>query len=756
MGFDLQRAAVVTGDGVVARYPGVLCVAWCTDREPLRRLLEICADTAGPEPGRALARRLVTWLAGPETPGEALVFGTVAAAGEQIAVFLSGTAGVEVAGTGLAVSGADSASWTDRLLPRPDTALVLALDGTAASGATDVGLFDLREGVVPGAGVVLLPGADPGSGAGSSRAAEPGWGPSAERSSAPVGYGGYAGDPVAAGSGGSAAGHDELSSYAVAEEPAARRSELGTPSRRSRRLAGRHLSPEPEPEPVATGTDRLDTPAAGVPAARPPLEAPVTPAHAVPAVPSFLTPEQAAASHPSNGNGDLGREYEGDLGQPDALHALHTNGYTETGYAENGYAENGHADNGYPENGYSQNGYANNGYAENGYANNGYPQNGYPQNGYPQNGYSQNGYPQNGYAENGYAENGSAGGGYGENNSFPHSAYPTNGYAQNGFRDNAQDAPAPAAEPEEQEEEDFSAGEWFDAGSTGPGPVSPPTEAPAAVWTEPEQVPPAQEPPTDQQETTQQQPEQQHGDQQRGEQQGEQQLSEPVTPVTPALPTSSEPLPEDPGEEGDAPVPPVVVEQIMGGAPGDTPRIPLEVGSPGGVVAQVDVETPAGEEGVAPQAQGHLCARGHLNDPRALFCVLCGIRMNERTGVLVVGARPPLGMIVFDDGATYTVDAEYLVGRMPEADPRVRSGALKSIVIEDRTGAVSRVHAEIRVNGWDVLLSDSGSRNGTFVAGASETGWTPLAPGRGRRLVPGTRVRIGGRSFVFESPSGAR
>ena len=52
--------------------------------------------------------------------------------------------------------------------------------------------------------------------------------------------------------------------------------------------------------------------------------------------------------------------------------------------------------------------------------------------------------------------------------------------------------------------------------------------------------------------------------------------------------------------------------------------------------------------------------------------MLCGIRMNERTGELVFGPRPPLGLLVFDDGATYTVDAEYLVGRMPDVDERVR------------------------------------------------------------------------------------
>ena len=58
MDFDALRAAVVPGDGVVGRWPGLVCVADCADRAVLRRLLDVCAGTAGPDPGRTLARRL--------------------------------------------------------------------------------------------------------------------------------------------------------------------------------------------------------------------------------------------------------------------------------------------------------------------------------------------------------------------------------------------------------------------------------------------------------------------------------------------------------------------------------------------------------------------------------------------------------------------------------------------------------------------------------------------------------------------------
>jgi hypothetical protein len=234
-------------------------------------------------------------------------------------------------------------------------------------------------------------------------------------------------------------------------------------------------------------------------------------------------------------------------------------------------------------------------------------------------------------------------------------------------------------------------------------------------------------------------------------------------PPKPAPAPAPTPQPEhEPPQVVDAgaqPAPPKRFDTIIGVDAGEPPRAPLEPGVAPGQPAPASGSSPLGRPAPLPdepQARGYLCSRGHLNDPRALFCVLCGIRMNERTGELVLGRRPPLGLVVFDDGATYTLDADYLVGRMPTADGRVRSGGLRSIMVEDRTGSVSRVHAEVRLHGWDVVLVDSGSRNGTYVAPPGAQAWTPVPTRQSRRLVPGTRVRLGIRMFVFESPSGAR
>ena len=163
----------------------------------------------------------------------------------------------------------------------------------------------------------------------------------------------------------------------------------------------------------------------------------------------------------------------------------------------------------------------------------------------------------------------------------------------------------------------------------------------------------------------------------------------------------------------------------------------------------------AQEEGdTRPKVKGILCKNGHLNDPRVLFCAQCGIRTTQQTAVFVEGVRPPLGLLVFDNGATVSLDADYLLGREPETDDRVRNGAHRPLLVVDQTGGVSRHHAEIRLEGWDVVLTDIGSANGTLFARRGELAWTSLIPGQPVQLTPGMTVRMGGRQFAFESPHG--
>ena len=222
-------------------------------------------------------------------------------------------------------------------------------------------------------------------------------------------------------------------------------------------------------------------------------------------------------------------------------------------------------------------------------------------------------------------------------------------------------------------------------------------------------------------------------------------MPEPVA----AVPADAPP-PAPPSAEPAKLRPPRLSEQIFGSHEHEAPRPPLPVADAQGTVR--GAKPPSGVAGPAHVlVKGFRCSRNHHNDPRVSFCSVCGIRMDQRTGVLVDGRRPPLGLLVLDIGSTFVLDDNYLLGRNPEVDDAVISSRLRPIRLDDDSGTLSRVHAEIRLEGWDVLLVDRGSANGTHVAGAGQSGWTRLAPHRPIVLTPGTHVRIGRRMFTFES-----
>ena len=152
-----------------------------------------------------------------------------------------------------------------------------------------------------------------------------------------------------------------------------------------------------------------------------------------------------------------------------------------------------------------------------------------------------------------------------------------------------------------------------------------------------------------------------------------------------------------------------------------------------------------------PVVQGINCKRGHFNSPRSAFCGVCGISMVQQTHNVVEGPRPPLGVIIWDDGSTFRLDRDYVIGREPDFDADVAAGRANPLVIDDEDGTISRAHALVRLDGWDVHLIDRGSVNGTYVAAPDSRTWAALAPYEPAVIVPGTRVQLGRRTFRFEA-----
>ena len=230
-------------------------------------------------------------------------------------------------------------------------------------------------------------------------------------------------------------------------------------------------------------------------------------------------------------------------------------------------------------------------------------------------------------------------------------------------------------------------------------------------------------------------------------------LPEPVDPPMPEpapVPAPSPPAPPTPA--GDRPVLAAMPDAFasfdsvkLSDLEDDEPVTPLPI-----VADQRDVVA----SGVVSEVRGVFCKNRHFNDPRVLFCAVCGINMVQQTPVLVNGERPPLGVVVLDDGAVFQLDTDYLLGRDPDADDRVRQGACRGISIIDTSNMVSRVHARLELRGWDVVLVDNTSTNGTFVNTPRTVEWRRMASGGEEVLTPGTRVRIGHRTLAFNTHGG--
>jgi hypothetical protein len=157
---------------------------------------------------------------------------------------------------------------------------------------------------------------------------------------------------------------------------------------------------------------------------------------------------------------------------------------------------------------------------------------------------------------------------------------------------------------------------------------------------------------------------------------------------------------------------------------------------------------------VGPIVQGVYCKNGHFDDPEALFCAICGISMNQQTLVPRPGERPPLGVLLLDDGSVFQLDTDYVIGREPSLDASVAEGTARPLRISDETGIVSRVHARVHLEGWRVLVTDLGSANGTRVLLPGQPADQPLVPQVPIVLATGSQVDLGGRGFRYESHRG--
>lgn len=196
-------------------------------------------------------------------------------------------------------------------------------------------------------------------------------------------------------------------------------------------------------------------------------------------------------------------------------------------------------------------------------------------------------------------------------------------------------------------------------------------------------------------------------------------------------------------ESAPPPPAPPAAEPTDAGAP-----IPAAQQQPPGAPAAPPDDLPAPSSGSRIEVMGIQCSRGHFNNPNAAYCQVCGISMVHVTHYLVPGIRPTLGFLVFDDGATYALDRSYCVGREPTGDP---DRLIEPLVLRDDQHTVSRSHAELFLDDWNLVVRDLGSTNGTFVWSSALGLWNRIMPDQPVVVEPGASVAVGRRVFTYES-----
>ncbi|MER2133532.1 MAG: FHA domain-containing protein [Arthrobacter sp.] len=222
-------------------------------------------------------------------------------------------------------------------------------------------------------------------------------------------------------------------------------------------------------------------------------------------------------------------------------------------------------------------------------------------------------------------------------------------------------------------------------------------------------------------------------------------------PGTP-LPQASAPGAEAPGAAAPGAAAPGVPAPAGEDDDGETirsaPAAPVPGASApaaGPVPATAPVPDPGTDTG--PTVLARTCPQGHINPPTAAACRFCGADISGEPRPV---SRPSLGLMRLSTGAVYELDRNIVIGRQPSAS-RVAGAALPRMVqVPSDSGDISRSHAEVRLEGWHVMLKDLFSTNGTVLI---REGSLPrrLAQGEAAILLDGDIAELGdGITLRFE------
>lgn len=145
------------------------------------------------------------------------------------------------------------------------------------------------------------------------------------------------------------------------------------------------------------------------------------------------------------------------------------------------------------------------------------------------------------------------------------------------------------------------------------------------------------------------------------------------------------------------------------------------------------------DDSSARMVNGVLCPQGHSNSPVVERCMQCASTLPDRRIRPV--RRPVLARLRMPSGDVHDIAGPIVVGRQPVATELIDGEVPAMLTIDDE--AVTRNHAQIMIDDWNILIVDLESTNQTVIA---LPGQVPriIAPHDPCIIVPGTEIDFGG------------
>ena len=145
-----------------------------------------------------------------------------------------------------------------------------------------------------------------------------------------------------------------------------------------------------------------------------------------------------------------------------------------------------------------------------------------------------------------------------------------------------------------------------------------------------------------------------------------------------------------------------------------------------------------------------VCQYGHPSPQNATHCRTCGTPIAPQGPQLV--PRPVLAVLRSSDGTTAEVDRAVLIGRAPSGQ-RSSARAPRLMTLPSPGHDISRTHVEVVPEGWQIVVTDLHSTNGTVLVHPGGVDRQQLPPGEPVQVHLGSVVELGdGISVVIDFP----